>query len=268
MHPNAVRVLKEIGVFDKMMAKSIVPVSIILKAYNTGQVLHRQYLEGPAKKYSDCPLLTLHRADLRQVLYDEAVAQGVTIRHGIKIDVSGVDLIGGTLTTDISEVIRADLFIGADGGESVVRTALLGYKPKAIPHGKIVHRILIQEADIIARPHLRYLVEKPNIVVWLGPECEAVTYGLDGVFNVAFTWPYSTDPKDIFFGAQPVDLDEFRANLTNWEPDLREILSLGKDCLRWEFFEPIADDEHTPWVGDTGKFCIVGDAAHRGLPYL
>ncbi|KAJ3579101.1 hypothetical protein NPX13_g1464 [Xylaria arbuscula] len=268
LHPNAVRVLKEIGVFEKMMSKSIIPVSIILKAYNTGQVLHQQFLEGPAKKYNNCPLLTLHRADLRQVLYDEAITQGVTIRHGIKIDASGVDLKGGTLTTDTSEIISADLFIGADGGESVIRTGLLGYKPKAIPHGKIVHRILIQEADIIARPHLKYLVEEPNIIVWLGPECEAVTYGLDGVFNIAFTWPYSTDPKDIFFGAQPVDLDEFRANLTDWEPDLREILSLGKDCLRWEFFEPITDDDHVPWVDDTGKFCIVGDAAHRGLPYL
>ncbi|KAI1313194.1 FAD binding domain-containing protein [Xylaria venustula] len=268
LHPNAVRVLKEIGVFEKIMDKSIIPFSIILKAYNTGQVLHAQDLRAPADKYN-APLLTLHRAHLRQVLYDEAIAKGVTIRHGIKIDVAGVDIINGTLKlADTSETIQADLFIGADGGESVVRTALIGHKPQAIPHGKIVHRILIQEKDINSRPHLRYLLEMPNIIVWLGPECEAVTYGLDGIFNVAFTWPWPKDPENIFFGAQVVDLDDFRANLTNWEPHLREILSLGSDCLRWQFFEPIADDEHTPWVDDTGKFCIVGDAAHRGLPYL
>lgn len=268
LHPNAVRVLQEIGVYEKMVAKSIVPYSIILKAYKTGQVLHDQDLQEPARKYG-APLLTLHRAHLRQVLYDEAAAQGVTIRHGIKIDVSGVNLNNGTLKlADTSETIQADLFIGADGGESVVRTALIGHKPAAIPHGKLVHRILIQEKDIIARPHLKYLVEKPNIIVWLGPECEAVTYGLDGVFNVAFTWPGSKDPKDIFFGAQTVDLDVFRAGLGNWEPDLREILGLATSCLRWMFFEPVADDDNTPWVDAAGKFCIVGDAAHRGLPYL
>ncbi|KAI3317805.1 FAD binding domain-containing protein [Xylariaceae sp. AK1471] len=268
LHPNAVRVLQELGVFDKMMAKSIVPLSIILKAYKTGQVLHRQDLQEPADKYG-APLLTLHRAHLRQVLYDEAIAQGVTIRHGIKIDAAGVDLANGTLTlAGSSETIHADLFIGADGGESVVRAALIGYKPKAVPHGKIVHRILINEQDIIARPHLKYLVEKPNIIVWLGPECEAVTYGLDGVFNIAFTWPYSKEPKDLFFSAQPVDLDEFRAKLALWETDLRELLSLGTDCLRWMFFEPQVDDENTPWIDNAGKFCIVGDAAHRGLPYL
>ncbi|KAI1169891.1 FAD binding domain-containing protein [Nemania sp. FL0916] len=268
LHPNAVRVLQEIGVFEKMMAKSIVPDSIILKSYTTGQVLHKQDLQEPADKYG-APLLTLHRAHLRQVLYDEAVAYGVTIRHGIKINVAGVDLANGILKlADTSETIHADLFIGADGGESVVRTALIGHKPKAVPHGKIVHRILIQEQDILARPHLRYLLEKPNIIVWLGPECEAVTYGLDGVFNVAFTWPYSKDPKDIFYSLQPVDLDDFRSKLVNWEPDLREILSLATTCVRFMFFEPVADGENTPWVDDAGKFCIVGDAAHRGLPYL
>ncbi|KAI1819659.1 FAD binding domain-containing protein [Xylaria intraflava] len=268
LHPNAVRVLQEIGVFEKMMAKSIVPFSITLKSYRTGQVLHRQELKPPADKYG-APLLTLHRAHLRQVLYDEAVAHGVTIRHGIKIEAAGVDLAAGTLTlAGTSELIHADLFIGADGGESVVRTALTGHKPKAIPHGKIVHRILIQEEDIMARPHLKYLVEQPNIIVWLGPECEAVTYGLDGTFNIAFTWPWSKDAKDLFFGAQSVSIDEFRAKLVDWEPDLREILSLATGCLRWMFFEPVADDEATPWVDATGKFCIVGDAAHRGLPYL
>jgi salicylate hydroxylase len=261
-------VLQELGVYEKMMAKSIIPESIILKAYKTGQVLHRQDLREPADKYG-APLLTLHRAHLRQVLYDEAIAQGVIIRHGIKIDAAGVDLANGTLTlADSSETVHADLFVGADGGESVVRAALIGYKPIAVPHGKIVHRILIKEQDIIARPHLKYLVEKPNIIVWLGPECEAVTYGLDGTFNVAFTWPYSKDPKDIFFGAQSVDLDGFRAQLVPWESDLREILSLGTDCLRWMFFEPQVDDENTPWIDGACRFCIVGDAAHRGLPYL
>ncbi|KAI1813756.1 FAD binding domain-containing protein [Poronia punctata] len=268
LHPNAVKVLQEVGVFEKMMAKSIVPSSIVLKAYNTGQVLHKQDLREPARKYG-APLLTLHRAHLRQVLYDEAVAIGVKVRHGIKINVDGVDLANGTLRlADSAETIRADLFIGADGGESVVRSALMGYKPKAVPHGKLVHRILIKEQDILARPHLRYLLEEPNIIVWLGPECEAVTYGLDGTFNIAFTWPYSKRAEDIFYGAQTVDLDEFRAKLGAWEPDLREILSLGTDCLRWMFFEPQVDDDKTRWVDDKGRFCIVGDAAHRGLPYL
>ncbi|KAL7627698.1 hypothetical protein AAE478_001892 [Parahypoxylon ruwenzoriense] len=268
LHPNAVRVLQEIGIYDKIRSKSITPLSIILKASKTGQVLHTQNLLEAADKFG-APLLTLHRAHLRQLLYDEAVAQGVVVRHGVSIDAAGVDLANGVLRlSSSSTTIHADLFIGADGGQSVVRAALTGRKPRAVPHGKVVNRLLIDERDIMARPHLRYLLEQPKIIVWLGPECEAVTYGLDGTFNIAFTWPWSSDPKDVFFGAQPVDLADFCTKLGAWEPDLRELVGLGTSCFRWMFFEPEVDDEDTPWIDPAGRFCIVGDAAHRGLPYL
>lgn len=260
--------LQEIGVYDKIRSKSVVPQFIILKAYKTGKVLHRQNLLEAADKFN-APLLTLHRAHLRKLLYDEAIEQGVVVHHGVSIDATGIDLVNGVLhLPDSTATIHADLFIGADGGQSAVRAALTGRKPKAIPHGKVVNRLLIDEREIMGRPHLRYLLEQPNVIVWLGPECEAVTYGLDGTFNIAFTWPWSSDPKDAFSGAQPVDLAGFTTKLEAWEPDLRELVSLGTSCFRWMFFEPEIDDEDTPWVDPTGRFCIVGDAAHRDLPYL
>ncbi|RYP79242.1 hypothetical protein DL769_003065 [Monosporascus sp. CRB-8-3] len=268
LHPNAVRVLQDIGVYDKVRSRSVVPLSIILKAYKTGEVLHVQDLLEPADRYG-APLLTLHRAHLRQLLYDEAIAQGVTVRHGVSVDPAGIDLTNGVLhLSNPDETFHADLFVGADGGHSVVREALTGRKPRAIPHGKVVNRLLIDERAISARPHLRYLVEQPNIVVWLGPECQAVTYGLDGTYNVAFTWPWSSDPEDVFFGPQPVNLADFWAELGAWDPDLRELVSLGTSCARWMFFEPEIDGDETPWVDAAGRFCLVGDAAHRGLPYL
>ncbi|RYP69502.1 hypothetical protein DL770_008232 [Monosporascus sp. CRB-9-2] len=268
LHPNAVRVLQDIGVYDKVRSRSVVPLSIILKAYKTGEVLHAQNLLEAADRYG-APLLTLHRVHLRQLLYDEAIAQGVTVRHGVGVDPAEIDLTNGALRlSNTDERFYADLFVGADGGHSVVREALTGRKPRAIPHGKVVNRLLIDERAIRARPHLRYLVEQPNIVVWLGPECQAVTYGLDGTYNVAFTWPWSSDPEDVFFGAQPVDLADFQAELGAWDPDLRELVSLGTSCARWMFFEPEIDGDETPWVDAAGRFCLVGDAAHRGLPYL
>lgn len=260
--------LQDINVYEKIKSKSVIPPSIVLKDYRTGQTLHTQDLLEPAVKYG-APLLTLHRAHLRELLYDEAHAHGVEIRHGIKIDTAGIDLINGEIKLHGSlETLKADLFIGADGAQSVVREALGGRKETAIPHGKIVNRILVEESAIMEIPRLRYLVQGHDINVWLGPECEAVTYGLDGIFNIALTWPWSTDPKDMFFGAQTVDLDDLHLKLGTWEPDVRDLLGLGTDCLRWMFFEPVIDDENMPWVDDLGKFCIVGDAAHRGLPYL
>ncbi|RYP14336.1 hypothetical protein DL765_006439 [Monosporascus sp. GIB2] len=163
LHPNAVRVLQDIGVYDKVRSRSVVPLSIILKAYKTGEVLHAQDLLEPADRYG-APLLTLHRAHLRQLLYDEAIAQGVTVRHGVGVDPAGIDLTNGALhLPNLDETFHADLFVGADGGHSVVREAPTGRKPRAIPDCMVVNRLLIDERAIRARPHLRYLVEQLNI---------------------------------------------------------------------------------------------------------
>jgi salicylate hydroxylase len=267
LHPNAVRVLDAIGVWDKIRTKSVLPGAIVLKAYNTGQVLHSQDLRGNQQRYG-APLATVHRGQLREILYAEVMAQGIKVRHGINVDVANIDLSDGTLTLSGSgEIIRADLFVGADGGKSPIRQALVGRR-EMVPHGKIVNRILVDEAEILKSPRLRHLIDTPNCVLWLGPESKAVTYGLDGVFNIAFTWPWSTRPEDAFSSYQTVDLEDFKAQLGAWEPDLQELIGLGRGCLRWMLVEPKVNDEGTPWVSEKSNFCLVGDSAHSLLPYL
>ncbi|KUI59747.1 3-hydroxybenzoate 6-hydroxylase [Cytospora mali] len=273
LHPNALRVLQELGVYDNVRSKSILTDAIILKEYATGKTMHTQDLLEAEKEYG-APVLTVHRPHLRQVLYDEALASGVEFRFGFTIKAGSNDLEKGILTlrgeSGAIESLQADLFIGADGANSAMREAVTGRKLEAIPHGKVVHRIVIDEARIRERPNLRYLVEKPNIIVWMGPQSQAITYSLGGMFNIAFTRPWSLDPADAFFGPQVVDLGAFQADLAaeSWDPQLRELISLGSDCLRWMFFEPKIDDEKTPWVDATARFCLVGDSAHQTLPYL
>ncbi|KAK7748757.1 hypothetical protein SLS53_000781 [Cytospora paraplurivora] len=254
-------------------SKAVLTPAIILKDYASGKTLHTQDLLESAARYG-APLLTVHRAHLRQALYDEAIALGADVRFGVSVEANNSDIEKGTLTISGEgcpcETFHADLFVGADGANSVIREALTGRKSEAIPHGKVVHRIVVDESLIRERPSLHYLVEKPNVIVWLGPNSQAVTYSMAGVFNIAFTRPWSLDPADAFFGPREVDLEAFQAQLAAeaWDPQLRELISLGRDCLRWMFFEPKIDDEETPWVDTNAKFCIVGDAAHQTLPYL
>lgn len=259
--------LKDLGVFEKIRARSTLPRSIVLKSYQTGRVLHTQDLEAAADKY-DAPFICVHRGHLREILYHEVVAHGIRIRHGINIDVSSVDLEQGALKlAGSSETFEADLFLGADGGKSAIRQALVGY-PEMVPHGKLVHWMLVDNEHILQNPRLRYLVEEPNCIVWLGPECQAVTYGLDGVFNIAFTRPCSTKPEDVLVGWQPIDMDRFRAEIDSWDQDVRDLIGLSTKGFRFQLFEPKVNDEKTPWISPTGKFCLVGDAAHQVLPYL
>ena len=252
--------------YDKVKAKAVRTRTITLKQYSTGQALHSQDLSQTEEKYG-APVITVQRAHLRQVIYDAAIARGVEFRFGIAVKVEDLDLEGGVLKIHDSEPFSADLFIGADGANSVLREVITNQKAKLVPHGFIVHRIVIEESLIQNSPNLRHLVDNPNIIVWLGPKSQAVTYSLDGVFNIAFTRPWSGDP---FYGPQVADLDAFRKGLDaeGWDPVLRELIGLGTACHRWMFTEPQIDDEETPWVHKNSRSCIVGDAAHQTLPYL
>ncbi|KAF3766661.1 FAD/NAD(P)-binding domain-containing protein [Cryphonectria parasitica EP155] len=274
LHPNALRVLQDLGVYDDVKAESVLTPTIMFKDYATGRTLHAQDVRGAEERYG-APVLTVHRAHLRQALYDQALAAGVHFEFGIVAQAGGVDLAGGAITLHAadggpSKVVSADLFVGADGGTSAVREAFTGRKLSLVPHGKVVHRIVLDEALIRARPNLRHLVDAPNIIVWAGPASMAVTYSLAGRFNIAFTRPGSLDPADAFFRPEPVDLDGFLAELAveGWDPEVLELIGLASDCMRWMFFEPLIDNETVPWVDAGARFCIVGDAAHQTLPYL
>lgn len=273
LHPNALRVLQDLGVYDTLRAKSVLVQAIILKDYATGNALHTQDLREVEEKYK-APVLTAHRAHVRQVLFDKATEVGVRFEFGCTAAAREIDLVKGTVNLSTEDgVIRptsADLFIGADGANSAVREALMGCKPEAVPHGKVALRIVIDEKLLKERADLRHLIENPNIIVWLGPESQAVTYSLAGMFNIVITRPGSLDPADAFFGPQVVDIATVQAELAaeGWDDELRELVGVGTECKRWMFFQPPIDGETSPWVGSKARFCIVGDAAHQTLSYL
>ncbi|KAI6778751.1 3-hydroxybenzoate 6-hydroxylase [Emericellopsis cladophorae] len=206
----------------------------------------------PLQDRYGAPVVAVHRAFLRQVLYDEAVARGANVRLGTAVKLEASDLKHGVLKISESESICADLFIGADGANSALREAITGRKLKLIPHGFVVYRILIDESLIQAQPSLQHFVEEPVITVWLGPKSQAITYSLHGLFNIAFTRPWSDEP---FYTPQKGDLDEFRAELKaeGWATELQELIGLATECHRWMFIEPEIDDENTPWVDESGR---------------
>lgn len=270
--------LKDLDVYADVKAKSALAPAIILKDYATGKTLHKQDL-GEIEELYGAPVLTVHRAHLRQILYEKALAAGVHFEFGFLVKADASDLARGTVSlyadtcsssSSPFKAVSADLFVGADGANSALRKTLTGHKAEAIPHGKLVYRIVLDEKVVRARESLRHLVESPNIIVWMGPESQTVTYSLAGDFNIAITRPSSLDPADVFFGQQAVDVKGFQAELAaeGWDREVCDLVGLSEDCKRWMLFQPQIDDERSPWVDGEAKLCIIGDAAHRTLPYL
>lgn len=268
------RVLQDIGVFERLLPKATKCRSIVLRAYDTGRVMHEQDLSELESKCG-APLLTFHRAHLRECLYETAVAEGVQIHLRTRVEVGGIDVAGARVilrsygdSSSSSCAIEADLFIGADGIGSAVRTAIAGPETNIKPHGQVVNRMAVDKSAVQAIPQLRHFVDESSVCLWMGPEGHVIAYTLHGTMYIAYVQPWSSCTQDAFLGPQTIDLAELRAALFGWDPEVHELINLSPNgtCERRMLFEPPSHD--VPWVSDGNKFCLVGEAAHPMLPYL
>lgn len=106
LSPNAVRALERLGLADAVRRVSAAGRELVVRAAR-GRTLLRVELRDPAE------MLGVHRADLQRVLADAAG-----------------DIRLGTEVTDLESLrAEADVIVGADGINSVVRAALHGPQP-------------------------------------------------------------------------------------------------------------------------------------------
>ncbi|KAL2037776.1 hypothetical protein N7G274_009501 [Stereocaulon virgatum] len=261
---NANKVLIEMGILDKILEQAVQPRAVMLYSYQSGTVLSTLGLDPYVQDTYGVPHLVMHRADLRQILFDEAEAQDVCVHLATKIIPAQIDAVNGSIVLMTGEVIMADLIIGADGGSSRCRQLLLQEPQMSRTSARIGNRIVIKSEVMLQDQLLRDLVSTPSIHVWMGPECLAVCYLLKGAFNITLTHPPNED-EEIFLGPRPVDVVEMRSRFSKWDPRIRALLEKADAFQKWMFFEP---QEIQTWVHPSGKLTLIGDAAHETLPYL
>lgn len=137
----AARVLKHLGLLEKIAAQSIQPRDIVLRSSSDGSALHIFDLDPYTQDTYGFPLLVTHRADLCRMLYEEALNQGVQICFGSLVQ--QVDFERPAVQLSKGETVAADLVVGADGGRSVCPEALLRQADPPKPSGKLIYRICI-----------------------------------------------------------------------------------------------------------------------------
>ena len=245
---------------------------MVLYSYQQGNVLHNLVLDPHSRQVYGAPYLVIHRADLRRILYETAVAQGVNVRFGVQIDSKKTDFGDGIieLTASVDEnkaadvvTIKADLVIGADGTHSACREALLQRPDPPKPVGTVVSRIVIDAKRLHQNPRLKSFLSPPNIQCWLGPESLAICYLLKDMFNIVLTRP----EKDEHFSPRPrpADIEDLRSFFSDWDPRIRELLGIVSMSQSWSLLE---NEQPPSWIHPGGRFVLLGDAVHSTLPYL
>jgi 2-polyprenyl-6-methoxyphenol hydroxylase-like FAD-dependent oxidoreductase len=254
MMPNSMKVLRCIGVEERIRPTSFQPFSHLNRAWDTGEVLRE--LPMPESLFG-APYLCMHRGDLHQAL--AAVLPPAIIHLNRKV--AGLDQTSNevTLTFTDGSKATADAVIGADGVHSTVRDIIIG-PDNPIHRGRIAYRAVFSSAL------LNGFDAGPSRTKW---------WGLDRHIVIYYTRP---DRSEIYFVTsvpEPAewltreswsatgDVHKLRAAYDGFHHDVRAVLQACPACHKWAILER---DPLPKW--SDGRVALLGDSCHPMTPYM
>ncbi|GFF38203.1 putative FAD binding domain-containing protein [Aspergillus udagawae] len=261
--PNATRLLQHWGVLEEVLKYADRPEAGTFRSYR-GDVLSQSPPVSHPNLVSEAPYLMIHRADLLRALLSGTGTLGIEIKLGS--EVKEIDFNKPSLRLATGEVYEADLILGADGERSRCRGRLLGREDPPYSPGDVVYRISVPTKDI-TEDHLAWdLKRRTSVNFWMGSGGHVVTYPIQhDMLNVVLVYAEGAG-GNVMYGPQRADIEEFRSKIWNWDPVLHELINVeGSVCTKWTLFQI---HEPVQWRHESGRFALIGDAAHAILPCL
>src|SRR5258706_9371728 len=255
MMPNSMKVLRRIGIEDRLRRVSFQPYSHLNRESDTGQVIRE--LPMPESMFG-APYLCMHRADLHEALAS-VVPDGIV--H-LNKKLTGLDQHGGHVTLAFADGThaQADAVVGADGVHSVVRDIIIA--PDAPLHkGRIAYRAvfssaLMKDPDIAGRSRTKWWGLDRHIVIYYTTPDRS-----QGYFVTSVPEPAEWLTRESW--SAKGDVKELRQEYEGFHPEVRAVLDACPDCHKWAILER----EPLPRWSE-GRVVLLGDACHPMTPYM
>ena len=253
MLPNSSRVLRGIGVEQKLRDISFQPYSHLNRVWDTGEI--KRELPMPESLYG-APFMCMHRADLHAALYSALPPEIVHLDKKLV----GLDQAQSQVTLSFADgtTTRADAVIGADGVHSLVRDLIIG--PDAPLHkGRIAYRAVFDSSLMKGEM-------APSRTKWWGPDRHIVMYYTRKDRSQVYFVTSVPEPSDWLTKeswSAKGDVNELRAAYEGFHPEVRMVLDACPDCHKWAILER----EPLPRWSD-GRIALLGDACHPMTPYM
>jgi len=263
--PNVVRRLQAWGLQNSLQAVVAVPEALQVRSALSGQALARMPLGSAAVARYGAAYVTIHRADLHQLLLtalrayaDVHLNLGETIEHYREAD--GVV----TVRDQANKLIEGDALVCADGVHSRLRRQLLGDGPPRAT-GHLAYRAMVRQAELPQR------LRTQQVTAWLGPRLHVIQYpvrrGELQNLVVIVQGPAPADMERWDHAANAQDLEAALSGTCSALQDLvRSVPRMGMDWRLW----PLADRPplRAPTEMAQGLVALLGDASHPMRPYL
>jgi salicylate hydroxylase len=253
--PNAVRLLRRLGVMERFLRRAVpLEWGWEFRRWADGSVLSVEQLSGVCERLYGERTYTIHRADLLDTV--KAAVPGEWIRLGARCTSVDADADGALLHFADGSRVEADVVIGADGVNSVVRGAVAEPAPPEYS-GMCAFRTIVPAR---AAPDFAL---RPAQTLWLGPDRHFVHYPISGgsAVNVVAFAP-AGDFTDESWSAT-ASMEKFHAEFAGWDPRVTDLIAAGGVPGRWALLDR-APLRH--W--SRGRLTLLGDAAHPMFPFF
>ena len=254
MGPNAVHVLRALGLEPMLRARAFYPEAWTHRTWNNGEHLSDLTFGTTAEKQYGAPYFLMHRGDLHAGLFETVPA--ARIAHDKKL--AGIDRNGAGVTLRFVDgtSAEADALIGADGVHSRVREILLGAeKPKFT--GRVAHRTVYSA-------HLLKGAPIETCTKWWGPDRHIVIYPVTPKADELYFVTSVPDPSwNVESWSAEGDMAEVRSAMAGFHDEVQRVLAASPSCHKWALFER---DPLPRWTD--GPIALLGDACHPMTPYM
>lgn len=268
LSPNATRILRDLGVLDRLLPAAVRPEAVALKDARTLRELARVPLGQSGEDHWGAPYLVAHRADLQSALMARvAEMPDIHLTVGARVQKIATGSHGVTATVEIGDKAaeeQGSLLVGADGVWSSVRglvdTKRMG-SARSRFSGELAWRTTIA-ADSSAGRAFAAIGAVDCVTTFLHPGFHMVAYPVSksDAFNlVAFTkgeriaegWSGNADPGIL------------AAAMRGTAPGLVKLMEIAGPWLTWPLHTV---EQKQPWTTPAG-IALIGDAAHAMTPF-
>ena len=256
MAPNAMKVLRGLGIEERVRSIAFQSELALSREWNTGEVTSELKLGREVEDRYGAPYLFLHRADLHAAI--ESVVPAGLVRLNTRL--TGLTQGKGAVELEFADGSQAsaDIVIGADGVHSLVREILLGPEQPRFT-GRVAYR------TTFAASRLRGPIA-PVRTKWWGPDRHMVVYyvtrSLDELYFVTSV-PESAEWMTPESWSAKGDLAALRKAYEGFHPEVQTVLAACPEVYKWALLER---DPLPRW--HQGRVVLLGDACHPMTPYM
>jgi 6-hydroxynicotinate 3-monooxygenase len=251
---NAVKVLRRLGLEQRLRAQSFYPRSWNNRDWRTGEVKFDMIFGESAERKFGAPYLLAHRGDLHAALASALPGECVKLGHKlVGLDESG-DGVRLTFANGSSAV--ADAVIGADGVHSTVREILFGASEVNFT-GRIAYRTTYPAALLDGE-------KIDDCTKWWGEDRHIVIYYVKPDRSEVYFVTSQPEPGfRIESWSAKGDVRELRAAFAGFDRQVMNVLAACPDVHKWAIVDR---DALVRWADR--NVTLLGDACHPMTPYM